>query len=290
MNWLKSHPIKAIGFAMVFTFIATFAGCRSDLRMSLLIAFGIVLTIFVGVFMTDTRRKLIIILLAGLMFMTPGTQTTTHAAQRKGGEVVIAVVVVCTATYCIYRLARFCQQHFPPPNTNQVNNVNFGANEAAGPNAAGGTNFGASFALDTSSCSISGTNTVNVTNANPTSFFINSMVLNGELHTSVSASDQSSSMEQFMADTAAEGLQANGNSYSINGEPAPASSVPISYTPTGGISNGVAGTTYTVSVQASSDMHTWQPLFSTTASEGTAFQVVDTVLLPQTFYRLVLQH
>src|SRR4051812_5632729 len=121
MNWLKSHPLKAIGFTVAFTFIATFAGCRSDLRM-FLIGVGIALALFVAVFLTDTRRKLIVILLSCLMFMTPGTQPRAQAVQKKGGEVVIAVVVVCTATYCIYRLARFCQQHFPPPNTNNVAN------------------------------------------------------------------------------------------------------------------------------------------------------------------------
>lgn len=282
MNWLKAHPIKAASFTLLFTFIATFAGCRSDLFVPLLIAFLLGLFIFVIVFGHDTRRKLVIFLLAFLTVMAPYRPPTVSASQKKGGEVVIGVIIICGMTYCVYRLARFCQQHFPPPNTNSPAAFNFGPAGTNNPNVV----YGASFALTSDPCVSAGTNFV----ISPTSFTINAAVQNGALRTSVAASGESSSMETFLAGIAAEGLQAGTTSFAVDGEPAPASSVPISFQPTTGtVTNGVAGTAFLITVQASSDMRTWQTLFSTTAGEGTAFQVQDTVTSPAMFYRLILQ-
>jgi hypothetical protein len=280
MNWLKAHPIKAVCFTLLFTYLATFAGCRADLWLPLLVAFLLSLFIFVLVFSHDNRRKLVIFLLAFLTVMTPCRPPTVSASQKKGGEVVVAVVIICGMTYCVYRLARFCQQHFPPANTNNVNNA------FAPALPAGGTNFGASFALASDPCVSAGTNFV----ISPTSFTINAMVQGGQLRTAVSASSDSSSMEEFISGVQAQGLAAGTTSYAIDGEPAPASSVPISFQPTTGtITNGIAGTAFLITVQASQDLVTWQTLFSTTAGEGTAFQVQDTVTSTAMFYRLELR-
>jgi hypothetical protein len=282
MNWLKAHPVKAVAFTLLFTFIGTFAGCRADLFVPLLVAFLLALFMFVLVFSIDAH-KIIVSLLAFLMVLAPCRPPAVSASQKKGGEVVVGVIIICGMTYCVYRLARFCQQHFPPPNTNNVNNANFGP---ATNNPAGGTNFGASFALVSDPCVSAGTNFV----ISPTSFTINAMVQGGQLRTAVSASSDSSSMEEFISGVQAQGLLAGTTSYAIDGEPAPPSSVPITFQPTTGtVTNGVAGTAFLITVQASSDMQTWQTLFSTTAGEGTAFQVQDTIVSPAMFYRLILQ-
>lgn len=276
MNWIKAHPYQAVCFTAYFSIVACFAGFMPQFWVQFLVIFILGLVVWACLF--QIYKPLMVVTLCALLTI-PAPQA--KAAQRKGGGVVIGVVIICGMTYCIYRLARFCQQHFPPPNTNNVNN-------AFGPALPGGwTNFAASFALTSDPCvSDAGTNFV----ISPTSFTINAMVQGGQLRTAVFASGDSSSMEEFISGVQAQGLVAGTTSYAIDGEPAPASSVPISYQPTTGtITNGVLGTAFLITVQASSDMQTWQTLFSTTAGEGTAFQVQDTVTSTAMFYRLILQ-
>ncbi len=282
MNWIKRHPFQAVSFTAFNVFIATMAGFRPDLWVPFLVAFGIGLIVWICLF--QIYKPLLAFLLAMLLAL-PGPQVKAEG-HKKGGEVVIGVIIICGMTFCVYKLARFCQQHFPPPNTNQVNNLNFG------PGGAGaGTNFGASFALSADPCiSEGGGASTNFVLIPPTSFYINAMVSGGELRTSVNTSGDSSSMEAFIAGVQAEGLQAEAESFSLNGAPAPSSAVPISFQPTTGtVSNGVAGTAFLITVSCSRDMQTWQTVLSTTAGEGTAFQIVDTVVSQSMFYRLELR-
>lgn len=271
MNWIKSHPYQAVCFTGYFAILASFAGFLPQFWVQFLVLFFLGLALFVALFYI--YKPLLVVLLAALLAI-PAPQA--KAVQRKGGEVLVGVIVICGASYCIYRLARFCKNHFPPPNTNDVNEAEspFGTNQI----------LGASFVLASDPCAAeSGLGT------NATTFTINAMVQNGELRTAVSTSGDSSSMEEFLAGMQAQGL-ALGESYSVDGKPASSSSVPISFQPTTGtISNGIAGTAFLITVQASSDLQSWQQLFTTTASEGTVFQIVDTVVAPSTFYKLILQ-
>lgn len=270
MNWIKSHPYQAVAFTAYFCLVAAFWGFMPHLRVPFSVLF--ILGVLVWLWLYWIYKPLMVVLLAALMAM-PAPQA--KAVQRKGGEVLVGVIVICGASYCIYRLARFCKQHFPPPNTNDVNEAEspFGTNHV----------LGASFVLAADPCS-----STNAPGTNVTTFTINSVVNNGRLLSGVSASNDNSSMEEFLSGIAAQGLVL-GESYSVDGEPAPSSAVPISFQPTTGtVTNGILGTAFLITVQASQDLVTWQQLFTTTAGEGTAFQVVDTVVSPSMYYRLLL--
>lgn len=264
MNWLKRHPLQAVSFAIFNTFIACLAGCRPDLWVPLLVMFIIGLFVFVLLYQI---YKPLMLLLAALLMMADGAPPMT-AAQRKGGEIVVGVIVICVGTYCVYRLARFCNQHFPkPPGTNQVNNVA----QNLTPSQEAGASFPVSVSCDNGE-----------SYAAPGTFTINAAVIDGELYTGCSMSTETASMDEFLAGLSAHGLYPGaGASYSLNGQP-------VSSLPIGNGGNAIAGTEYRITVMGSFDMQTWSTLFVTTAGEGTAFQIQDS-MGTKLFYRLEME-
>lgn len=286
MNWIKRHPFQAVSFTAFNVFLACTAAYEPHLIVPCTVAFVLGLVVWACLFQI---YKPLMVFFLSLLMATSGL-TTTEAAEpaqnqadglrgKKGGEVVVGVIIICVGTYCVYKLARFCKQHFPPPQTNQVNQA-----EAALPDGNNDTNvYAASFILAADPCSDYGSSNSNVlTNT----VAINAVIAYGSIKSALTLSDASQSMEAFMAELNSEGLTV-GESYAVNGSSAPPSAVPITMS-YGSISNNLAGATHTVIVSGSADLQGWTQLFATTASEGKPFQIQDTMIGHSMFYRLEL--
>jgi hypothetical protein len=297
IQWTHAHPLKAIGFAVLFTYIATFAGFRDDLLWPCIGVFSIVLGVFSIVFVLD--HKVMVLLCACLL--APNLQAGESEPQPNGAAA-CAVVVIVVGGVIIYQLTKFCQKHFPktPPQTNNFNGVVL-ESEAAG-SAAASYNFSSCGSCDSPTLRSLGSYVV--TNTVPTTFEITGTVRddgqgNGAyvvLDPPRLAQDQGATLfSEYRAAVQSYGIDVSehGNGeiyYGKDGQRADQESTGI-YINTYDRSITVADDpTYnpnvaTVVIERSTDMVNWTVMLNTRIAPGYKFKVMDTSLAGQVFYR-----
>jgi hypothetical protein len=114
LDWVKSHPFKAVGFTCVFSVLSTALAFRDDLVRPGLAVYGVMLSLFVLVLWLDTRKTIAILLAACLLF-TSAPPAQSHTQHTDGcGPVIVGIVVVVVGGIAIYKVVRFCQKKFGP--------------------------------------------------------------------------------------------------------------------------------------------------------------------------------
>jgi hypothetical protein len=187
--------------------------------------------------------------------------------------VAAGVVVICVGGYCIYRMAKFCNSHFPKGQTNAQNNQIIGS-------------VGASFIYQGDACNESELPSTNgPASGPPTTFTVNVAVVGNGLRTSVSASLETQDLESFMQEASSQGLTIGlPASYERNGKPCQPGDVPLSFDAwTATMNTGSGG--QQVVVEGSADLDRWDVLFTT---DSQAFSVVDASETQSRFYRVSL--
>lgn len=159
VQWIKAHPLQAVGFASGFSTLSACYAFREDWLIGLASLFGLLLVLMcfsIRRFEAKTIVKAALILFltvamalpadAQLLVEDPGPAPFTgefdlgdEALGGDGGGGVsdpqcgigpaIGVVVICVGAYCIYRLVKFCQKKFPknppppPPDPDELSAV-----------------------------------------------------------------------------------------------------------------------------------------------------------------------
>lgn len=130
---MKNHPIQSVLFATIFASLATFLSFREDL----LLGGGIVYFAFAllcGFLIWRYQKTLLVFTLACLLVLpsqaqlAPEEQETAESASPEcsAGAAVVVVVIVVVWGIIIYKLAKFCQKHFPknpPPPSKPTNTI-----------------------------------------------------------------------------------------------------------------------------------------------------------------------
>lgn len=240
-------------------------------------------------------------LLLAALFLLPNERTRADNPPQPQPIVgaVCGVVVIVVGGIIVYKLAKFCQRKFSkppdPPSTNDppANLV---------------------FALDGPQPSYGGANTPSTCPSCPVSFgalaqdagraasetpfqltaFVDDssgapiVVMTASL---VEPDTQQEDWAAFTADLAGWGLtlspyHVGASSYSINGQPCDASQSPISFDFAGNVTVDLGGPLYSVLVERSSDLISWQPILQTFVSAQTPLVVTDVSSERQSFYRV----
>ncbi len=245
-------------------------------------------------------------LLLAALFLLPSERSradspTVPQPQPLAGAV-CGVVVIVVGGIVIYKLAKFCQKKFSkppdPPNTNDPPASLVWSMDGPVPSY-GGANTPAtcpscptSFApvlqdagLPVSETAFQLTAYVDDTIGTPVAMLAAAFV---------EPETQQEDWNSFEADLAGWGLHLSpysvgSASYSINGQPCDASQSPISFDFAGNVTVNLGGPLYSVLVERSSDLISWQPILQTFVSAQTPLVITDTSQDNQAFYRVTAQ-
>jgi hypothetical protein len=150
IKWIRFRPILTILFVMVLSSMATCLAFRGDWLFYGGLAYTI-LALFIGyLIFRDAAKIMLIAFLASCLVIPVQAQeqknrpTEVEIAAAGGcAAAAVAVVVIAVGGYCVYKIVKFCQKHFPKEekkDTNKVDRVEF--NLAESDSYAAAWNFG----------------------------------------------------------------------------------------------------------------------------------------------------
>lgn len=240
------------------------------------------------------KKLLIFLLSCSLAANTLRAQEKQEASAAGAG---VAIVVVCVGGYCVYRVVKFCQKHFPkdkPTKTNELYSVSGGAGDEYGGSWNHGS-LGSCLSPDPGSRfrpSLSDLGT------SPTLFSLNVFVASPtQLRKTMTADTRPESFQswvQFQSEVASHGLHVSGQNdgsqyFSRNGSPVPAGEVPLRFdTVTGQVIHDRGGELVSIAIEASTDLEHWQRLASVQHGVGEGFQIADVSGEERQFYRAMV--
>lgn len=299
-QWTHAHPWKGIGFAVLFTWIATFASFRDDLKWQCLSAYLVGIVAFICVWMWDHRKVIVLGLCLAIPISTlaqsdPPPQEPPPAESELG----CAIVVIIVGGLIVYGLNKFCQKHFSPPpkgpNTNTTTSIYIAQDVAPDPDTAASLN-----ASSCGSCSVPTIRGLVVNMEKPVTFEITGQVTENEYQQPLVLIDsarlapvQTNTMTfaDYQAAVAEHGItvteHGQGESYyGKNGQPTTADQVPISFNTDRSVNVSNGSPPGVILIERSNDLQKWETALLTYVSMGYRFRFVDTSLAPQTFYRV----
>ena len=276
-EWIAARPFVAVGLAVLFSVTSTAAGFREDWRPLLVSMFGCGLMVFV--FSMHRFLGLIIAITLAL---------PTKAEEQPVVPVAAGIVVICVGGFCIYKVAKFCQKHFPKEEKK--------TNELTGFSVTSSDEYGAAWSYNSAGyCYEPGFQLASVEES-PTTFNLDVLVGAGAtLRTTMSAvtgPGTSQTFSEFKAEVEKHGLFISDHAepyphYERNRIPCSEDVVPISFDPLSkAVTHNTGGTMRKVVVERSINLVDWFPLLTTEVSEGTGFRVADCTRENQMFYRV----
>ena len=300
-QWMHEHPYKAVGFAVLFTVVATFVGCNDHLWNAGLAAWGLLVAAWSFIYLRDTRKLAAI--LATVMAITSMPVKAAEREPVNGGGVVIGIVVVCSAGVCVYKMVKFCQKKFPKEkaaNTNATPEALTWFSSDGGTGSGGGRSAGAKNFGDLGSCGAEEQSELYNSEGvmMPATLFTIDVRMDaqGRVTTQTGATFGTNDIQgwvDFQAEVATHGVQVTGvpghTSYATNGVPCASEDVPIMFDDvTHSVSIRGTGPSRRCEVERSTDMVAWAPFISVTVSREAGAQIVDASASGAMFYRVRL--
>lgn len=195
---------------------------------------------------------------------------------------VIGGVVLVGGSYVAYKVVRFCQHHFPPPPTNDTPAQVYGA----------GDDYAAAWTYAPSGSCQDAPKTLQEPPGGVLAIEV--WPEGSELRSVAYTASQGPSVDfgTWEAGLSSVGLAMNsqgyGQSFSLNGVPVCASEVPIAFNPSANfIAIGYPG--WTVSIEESGDLLTWEPLVTVSLPLGKRLRLEDVGQPGAVFYRFSLR-
>lgn len=296
VGWMKAHPIKAVGFATLFTGLATFAGFLPHTGEVICLGlFLLLLIIFMVVIAHDSKKWVALLVLAiGLQ------QVTSEEREEPQGLAWCAAAVIVVGGVATYCLAKYCSKKFPKT---PAKDTNAPPEEFSFVMAAGADSMAASASSGCDSCYIPGGLSPSLLDTEPVKSLeiIAEVDYQGDLRISSlmetvvpeGREDASLTREEFDAAIAQHGIQLAtryGDYYfGLNGRPASQEQVPIffDHLPDGSLTIRVGdGEQYEVVLERSIDLSRWYPIMRTSIGAGRKYRFMDLTSELQVFYRL----
>jgi hypothetical protein len=294
-NWIAGQPFTAFSLAALFGSLATAMGLREDWIPVLLGLFIVGLVVMIVSMWKYTAPIVLAVVLA-----LPALDTHAQApfpereAQIEPAALPIAagVVIICVGGYCIYKLSKFCQKHFPP--SDKSTNGFFGVIVGGGDEYGGAYNYGA-----LGSCyEPPPSDFAPASQDDATTFRLNVLletVYSTRITMTATPNDGTTqTFLQFQQEMLTHGLWVSGQpdgsqSFSRNGVPIDPTMSPITFDPvTKSVRNTLVGEgeMRKITVLRSNDMKHWTEFLTTEVGAGAGIQVVDCTREGQMFYRV----